>query len=990
MASDGPWLRLLATPRFERGGARHDIPDSAPGYLLVYLAARADWVRREEVATLMWPDASERAAQHNLRVNLNRLRPLLVRWGVDGALAAEQRRLRLVIATDVAELRNTHAGGEWPTAAAIPEGGFLDSLSFRAFPVLGEWASAERQALLDLWRDALVQAAPGLHPMKMAELARRFRAVDPAEEVVLRILLGALAATDQRAEAAASYRRFAEALQRECGEAPSDDLRQFAARLLGEDAGNGSTRGHADSQGLPLAASPPSARRLHAPRIAGRDEELGALVDENHRVVLLAGDEGMGKTRLLAEAFPRACWFDCRDTTAQAPLAPLIEWLDDQRDSLPPLEGEFGDLRRLMPGDDSGARPPGDAGGDALPSVLAAAAALAESNSAAVVIDDAQWIDGATVRLAMLIAKRGKCRLVVAYRPAQLNDDAVELIAALRDGIDGAAFVALRPLPSYALDTLVGSVTGIRAQELGESSGWLSQRCGGNPFFALELLRSVGESSVAVGDPASWKAALAEAARRQGPSEVPPRLFDLIRRRLRRLDQVAQRVLAAAAIVGDCRHASALGNAAGVSPWALSQALAAATGAGLVDDERFTHDLVREAVLQGIAPAIARLLHGHVAEAYARWLPAEALAHHWWQAGDTVRALQSTIEAVDRARLRGLQAEALPLLDRTLGRPLDSAARGRLLAARALLLQELADAEAAARDAAAALDEALEPEDRARALVVQARLAYQAGSAGRASELLSEAAQSQAGDPDLLRLRAQLALLDGASHRQAEALQREIAALRAVPLSPALIGALTSLGAIHDENGEPERGLRLHQEALNLARKLGARGLQVDVAINLLWCLTTLPGRADEGFAIGEETLTLGEYDGSDTLRNNLAWAYADAGRHREALALYRKLTESSDPSLACIAWSKLVDLQSHVDEDPAARDTAIEQMLAAMPRTDFYVAHASAIVAALNHGSDGQAHRALAWLRPAQRVDPWLQEKLDAAVASRTVGRRS
>jgi tetratricopeptide (TPR) repeat protein len=609
--------------------------------------------------------------------------------------------------------------------------------------------------------------------------------------------------------------------------------------------------------------------------------------------------------------------------------------------------------------------------------------------STTIVIDDAQWIDAATARFAMLVVRRGHSRLVVAFRSAQLNEDAANLVAALQGEIDGAATIVLRPLTSAALGELVAGVTGMAAAQLREPAEWLTQRCGGNPFFGLELLQSLAEQPPPKGDLAGWTALLTEASRCQAPSAVPARLVDLIRRRLKRLSAVTQRVLGTAAIVGDFRHAGALAAATGVSPWTLSQSLDEAIEAGLIDGERFAHDLFREAIRSAIAPSVARMLHAQVAEAFAANLAAEQLAYHWWQAVDTERALGATLDAVERARLRGLHVEALPLVERALDRDLGSMARGRLLAARALLLQELADADGAARDAAAALDEAVAPADRARALVVQARLAYQSGSASRAGELLTEAAQSNAQDADLLRLRTQLALVDGESHRQVEALQHEIAALRAIAPGLTLISALTGLGAIHDENGEPERGLPLHQEALNLARKLNARSVQVDVAINLLWCLTELPGRAAEGFAIGEHALEVGEYDGSDTLRNNLAWAYADSGRLAEALALYRTLTRSRDPTLACIAWSKVVDLQARLAASPDARDEAVEHLLQAMPRTDFYVSHASAIVAALNHGSDGQAKRALAWLRPAQEVDPWLQEKLDAAMESRGFGRR-
>jgi DNA-binding SARP family transcriptional activator/tetratricopeptide (TPR) repeat protein len=976
--------RLLGPPRIERAGAHFDVPDSAPGYLFCYLAVRAEWVRREEVAAQFWPDASEGASQHNLRVNLNRLRPLLTRWSAVDALHAEKRRVRIVLASDVAAFVAAHEAGDWSAATAIPQRAFLDGLTFRTFPVLGEWAHGERQRLLELWRESLLRAAPVLPPAAMTECARRYHATDPFDEAAVRILLGALVATDRHEEAASVYRRFAERVRRECEEAPGAELQQLARRLPGLGTEAEASGVGAGPSLRPMASAGPSVRRVRAPTLVGRDDERRALRDPAHRVVLLAGDEGMGKTRVLEEEFPRACWLCCRDAAARAPLRPLAEWLDDQRDSLPPLEGSLRDLRRLLPDDAGGEVLPTPTAAEVLPRVLDAASTLAEATAATVIVDDAQWIDPGTARLVMLLARRGRVRLVVAYRVTQLNEDAARLMTALRDEIDAIAEVRLQPLTATDLGRLLASATGVAESCAGEAGEWLARRCAGNPFFALELLRSMPEAEASAEAPDGWHALLARAVRHDAPSAVPARLLDLVRGRLRRLGEITQRVLGTAAVAGDCRHADALASAAGVSPWALAEALDEATAAGLVDGERFSHDLVREAMCGVLAPSVLRLLHAEVAKAYARRLPFETLAYHWWQAGDADRALSATVDAVDHARRRGLQADVLPLLERTLRRPLDSAARGRMLATRALLRHELADAEGAAGDAAAALEEALAPEDRARTLVVQARLAFQAGSASRAADLLTEAERSNPRDAEALRLRTQLALVGGDSGSLAQALEAEILALRNAPPTASLVGALTSLGAIHDENGAPERGLPLHHEALMLARRLNARSQHVDVAINMLWCLTALPGRSGDGFAIGEEALALGEYDGSDTLRNNLAWAYADAGRLDDALRLYRRLTECGDPTLACIAWSKVVDLEARRRGAHGIATDSVDRMLHAMARTDFYVAHASAIVAALNHGTDEQARLALDWLRPQQKLDPWLQRKLDDAMADR------
>src|SRR5262245_4322997 len=130
MAGATTRLELLGTPRLVRGEAIYSLPDSLPGYLVAYLGFRADWVPREQVSTLLWPEASEEEAQRNLRVNLNRLRPQLRAWGIEEALVAERRRLRLDVESDTEALRAAVAGGAWAVAARAVRGPFLDGVSF--------------------------------------------------------------------------------------------------------------------------------------------------------------------------------------------------------------------------------------------------------------------------------------------------------------------------------------------------------------------------------------------------------------------------------------------------------------------------------------------------------------------------------------------------------------------------------------------------------------------------------------------------------------------------------------------------------------------------------------------------------------------------------------------------------------------------------------------------------------------------------------------
>lgn len=326
MDASAPQLLLLGTPVLARGAVHHTLPDSLPGYLVAYLAQRGDWVSREHLATLLWPDAAQEEAQHNLRVNLNRLRPLLRSWGVEPALTAERRRLLLQMATDTAAQSAALERGDWQVAASLPRGPFLHGVSFRAFPVLGEWARTERDSCLSQWRRAILAAAPPLAPANACSLAERFLEHDPLEEEVLRVQLAALAALGRGADVQRVFDAYAE-----------------RARGFGVDA---SAALIAFAQGLAATPSAGSAAFDDEPLI-GREREVPALVDAiaTHRMVSVTGLGGVGKTRLAHEAvrldrarFPAGVWWiDARHLSNPGELPRRL--VDDlPRSSAQPLQ----------------------------------------------------------------------------------------------------------------------------------------------------------------------------------------------------------------------------------------------------------------------------------------------------------------------------------------------------------------------------------------------------------------------------------------------------------------------------------------------------------------------------------------------------------------------------------------------------------------------------------------------------------------------------
>jgi DNA-binding SARP family transcriptional activator len=218
-------LRLFGTPHWSApAGDRRDIPDNLPGYLVAYLAYRGDWMSREALAGLFWPDRAEDEAQHNLRANLHRVRSLLAGWGRGEALQAERRRVRIDLPTDVAAFRAALGRADWAAATALHGAPLLSVMTFRGFALLEEWARGERQALIDAWRDAALKAALTHEQAGEAEAAAalmlRLLQGDAATEDAMQVLLRVARAAGRRDEALAMFERFRRWMDAELGLQP--------------------------------------------------------------------------------------------------------------------------------------------------------------------------------------------------------------------------------------------------------------------------------------------------------------------------------------------------------------------------------------------------------------------------------------------------------------------------------------------------------------------------------------------------------------------------------------------------------------------------------------------------------------------------------------------------------------------------------------------------------------------------------------------------
>lgn len=1024
-------VRLLDTPHLLIKARRHDLPHNAPALLLACLAMHGDWLPRERLTTLFWPDAADTEAQHHLRVTLHRTKLWLQGLGLAGQLHTERSRLRLQLPCDVPQMRAALGRADWAAAVALHRAPLLAGASLKGFAAVDEWLTLERDALVTAWRNAALRLAPQLEAagdaMGAATLLQQQLAHDLLAEDAVQALLRVAAAAGQRSTALDTFERFAQRLQGELGLQPMAGTVALAAALRqaptaatsptplhphgGLQAGlaadgptNAVVSAVADAAtGGPARTALPAG--LLAPPLSGRQAELAALRRADAGLVLVCGEPGVGKSRLLAEALVahEPLWLHCHDGLQGTPLLPVLQALQALQTQASRLQAAVPDaterrmLARLMPALQPQLAPgevlgPADADTSRL---LATLAGVLQRLGPVLVVDDLQWADSDTLAVLRLLAAAtaaaggAPTRLYATLRTAEAPPE-VQAFVASQDAADRLHRCDLAPLPAAAVADLMQQLAGAAAPRF---ATWLHGRSGGNPFFALETLRALFETgqlravpaaSGASGTNAGWTSDLDALGTDHQELQVPPRVAALVRRRVEGLADTTRRVLSIAAVAGDALHLEPLAQVAGLSPWATAEALADAQAAGLLTGRHFAHDLVREALLRATPEPLQAVLHAGIASHCADVLPPHRLAGHWWAAGNVPAALQATLAAASLDQQRGLHASAQALLSAAQARTQDAAWLARLRAQGARVALETNDTAAALRLATEALAGLPAPDTRIKALVVQADVALLQGRLGDAALLQAQITEVDPDASEAVHLACKLAYYGGRFDEVVALMGGRVRLLRREAPGLELVSALTGLGSGHDGAGRFEQGAACHAEAMHLARQLGTRYAEVESALNLLYSLPEL-GRRDEAIALGEAALALGDYDATPYLLNNLAVLYFGADRLDEAAPLYERLAAGAEPTLRCYAWAKLVAIHTRQGRADKAR-AAIEAGLAALAGTQVYGAHAIVLEAVLLHGDAADVPRVQPWLRD-EPLDSQMQQRMAVALARHGLG---
>ncbi|MEU6429227.1 BTAD domain-containing putative transcriptional regulator [Microbispora sp. NPDC046973] len=418
-----------------------------------------------------------------------------------------------------------------------------------------------------------------------------------------------------------------------------------------------------------------------------------AVAADGPRIVLVAGEPGIGKTSLAEDAAahaPVAVFGRCWDGTGAPPFWP---WAQAVRQ----LTGRHGELAEIL----------GATGEFALYEAFArlvaehAAAHDRAHGRVLVVLDDLQWADASSLRLLEFLATTRSCRelaVVATYRDTEVGGPLARTLATLVR-LPHVERIMLGGLGEDAIAEYLRRA-GADATRVAE----VARRTGGNPFFLGELVHL-------------------------GGGEVPGAVADVLRGRMAAMPPGAPGVLSAAALLGRDAPLDVLldvvHDVMDVPREEVLDVLDAAVRGRLLTEHdlvyRFAHDIVRDVLRDGLASLRRRRLHAGIAAVLERrGTHLAELAHHYREglviSGMAAKAIEYARQAAAHAMAQFAYEDAVEHLRHAVALtgqlPVPASRGSRML--RCDLLLGLAEAQSAAgmsTQVHASLEEAAEIAD---------------------------------------------------------------------------------------------------------------------------------------------------------------------------------------------------------------------------------------------------------------------------------------
>jgi len=704
-------VALLGPPIVERDGAPVHVDTRKAIALLAYLTLVEGPRPRDEMAALFWPELDSAGAAGALRRTLSTLRTALS----PSALVANRQTVTIStegIDVDVVRFRRAirrvreHGHGlkeecgeclpSLREATGLYRADFLTGFSLRDASEFDDWQVAQSEYLRRLAVEALEGAGSSLAAAGSFEDAgdyvRRLLALDPLHEPAHRLLMRIFQQTGQRAAAIQQYRACVRVLDQELAVSPLEETTRLYQRIMEGESARSDGSPSPFLTGQTQAPQSPEIRELP---LVGRAAEWAAILAAYDRagrgpeIVVLEGEAGIGKTRLLEDLLVHArkqgssvLKVRCFEGESNLPYAPIRALLGEAVKNLTKSgrlasvsPQDLGEAARLSPelvaASDHVApeRLDGAVGPAARVRLLEGIRRVlladgADEKRVLLAVDDLHWADDASIECLAYLLRRltgHRIAIILAWRTEETASlDPVRRIvyASPPGGLPGGrvTVVRLERLSPSAVRDLVS--TGAPPIPIGSPphlAGWLYQETEGIPLFLSEYLTAMSAGTL--------------------DSALPHGVRSLLLSRLDCLSETADQLLSVASVLGRSFEFDTVQAISGrdedMTVTALEELVArgllreVGDGGNSVPAYDFSHDKLRTLAYDRTSQARRRLLHRRAAQALAQGsgvhdtAQAGQIALHFEHAAMPAQAAEYHMRAGEYARSVFAVSEAL-------------------------------------------------------------------------------------------------------------------------------------------------------------------------------------------------------------------------------------------------------------------------------------------------------------------------------------------
>src|SRR6478609_3623372 len=643
--------------------------------------------------------------------------------------------------------------------------------------------------------------------------------------------------------------------------------------------------------------------RVLCPTLIGREDQLFALEDAlltahrgESRFVALAGEAGMGKTRLATELAARA-------QRLERELAQLFPLLGHDEPDAPVGDPTQAKLRLFE-------------------AVVGLLSLPARERGLLLIVEDVHWADAATRELLDHIARRltnTRSLVLVTYRSDELDrrHPLAPLLQTWRRS-RVAELVTLSPLGETEVAVMIAAI--LDHDEIGpEFRDLMLARTEGNPFVLEEMLREAIDRGDVFRTADGWdQRALAEV-------RIPETVRDTILLRFARLDPAEAEVLQAAAVLGRTFEYTTLLAVAEASDATVQSALAIGVAQQMVEEVdggdatyRWRHALTQEAIADEIVLPRRQEIHGRAAEVLsAAGANALQVARHLLGAGRFNEAVPVCLDAAQEAEASFAFAEALEVLERALPHVDDPVERSRLLCRMGRVLWtdgKTAAAETVLAEGIPGLVATNEVEAAGYRLIL-GRAQWEQSRPDLAHEEFEEARRvlEQAGpSPELAIAYMRLSGLykfEFAGERSLETAEKAVEVATAAGADFERIWAQSWMAYSLVDVGRTAEGMKMLNESFDEARSRGYSFISHNIAYNDAWTRlhTMTPGIDDRMVEIASEP-------GPEVITNMLeiarSWGLRARGDLVGALDMIERVELTSPPTTSeKVRWRRRLEL---------------------------------------------------------------------------------